>query len=235
MELRDSAAHVFVVPDALDSEDSIALDPTDAHHLERVLRLRAGEVVSVSDGRGRWRPARWVSGGALAPCGAVQGAESAQPPLTVGFTPVKGDRPEWMVQKLTELGVDRIVPLRAARSVVRWEGDRAGAQVDRLRRVAREAAMQSRRCTLPVVDDLTDVGAVPGALAELGGAPISLEQPTVLIGPEGGWSPAETEGRAHVSLGPLVLRAETAAMAAAVLLGALRFHTVVTSERGPWS
>lgn len=235
MELRDSAAHVFVGSDELDSEDSIALDPTDAHHLARVLRLRSGEMVSASDGQGRWRPARWVGGDRVEPCGAVHVVDAAEPPITVGFTPVKGDRPEWTVQKLTELGVDRIIPLRAARSVVRWEGDRAAGQVDRLRRVAREAAMQARRCILPAVDDVTALGAAPGALAEFGGLPISLEHPAVLIGPEGGWDRVETEGRAHVSLGPLVLRAETAAVAAAVLLGALRFHAVVTREHGQWS
>ena len=74
-----------------------------------------------------------------------------------GFAPVKGDRPEWTVQKLTELGVDRIVPLRAARSVVRWDGERGAAAVERLRRVAREAAMQSRRCRLPEVTEMTSV------------------------------------------------------------------------------
>ncbi len=71
--------------------------------------------------------------------------------LTVGFALVKGERPELIVQKLTELGIDRIVPFVAERSVVRWDGDRAAGHVERLRRVAREAAMQSRRCWLPEV------------------------------------------------------------------------------------
>jgi len=148
----------------------------------------------------------------------------ATPALTIGFTPAKGDRPEWTVQKLTELGVDRIVPLRAARSVVRWEGDRGGAGVARLRRVAREALMQSRRCWLPEVTDLCAPSALPGAvLAEPGGARLTLAHPTVLVGPEGGWAPEELAAAgATVSLGPSILRSETAALAAAVLLAALR-------------
>ena len=104
---------------------------------------------------------------------------AADPPVTVAFAPPKGDRPEWAVQKLTELGVDRIVPLVAARSVVRWTGDRAAAPVERLRRVAREAAMQSRRAWLPVVEEPSSFAAVaarPGAaLAVAGGDPPSLD------------------------------------------------------------
>jgi len=144
---------------------------------------------------------------------------------------VKGERPELVVQKLTELGVDRIVPFAAERSVVRWEGEKAEKQTVRLRRVAREAAMQSRRTWLPEVAELTDFATVcglPGAAgADVGGDPPSLAHPTLLIGPEGGWSPRE---RAllpgSVGLGPTVLRAETAAISGAALLVALRSGVV---------
>ena len=71
----------------------------------------------------------------------------------MAFAPVKGERPEWVVQKLTELGIDRIVPLFSERSVVRWSGARGQATVERLRRVAREAAAQCRRVWLPEVSD----------------------------------------------------------------------------------
>ncbi len=74
-----------------------------------------------------------------------------KPAVTVAFALVKGERPEWVTQKLTELGVDTIVPFTAARSVVRWDDRKAAANRDRLERVAREAAMQSRRCWLPEV------------------------------------------------------------------------------------
>ena len=179
--------------------------------------------MTVTDGVGGWRVCRW-RGGALEPDGPVEHVARPTPALTIGFAPAKGDRPEWTVQKLTELGVDRIVPLRTARSVVRWEGDRGSAAVARLRRVAREALMQSRRCWLPEVTDVCAPSALPGAvLAEPGGPHLSLAHPTVLVGPEGGWAPEElATAAATVSLGPSILRAETAALAAAVLLAALR-------------
>ena len=96
-----------------------------------------------------------------------------------------------------------------------------------MRRVAREGAMQSRRAWLPDVDEVArfdDVATVPGAaLADRGGTAPSLDHPTVLIGPEGGWAPEErSAGLPAVALGPHVLRAETAAITAAATLGLLR-------------
>ena len=154
-----------------------------------------------------------------------------EPRVTVAFAVVKGERPEWAVQKLTEIGVDRIVALQSARSVVRWPLGSAGAQLDRLRRVAREAAVQSRRAWLPVVEAVAPFEAVatePGAaLAHPGGGPPSLDRPTVLVGPEGGWDQAELAwGPPLVRLGPSVLRTETAAVVAGALLCALRVGIV---------
>ncbi len=131
------------------------------------------------------------------------------------------------MQKLTEVGADTIVPLVAERSVVVWPAARIGHQLDRLRRISREAAMQSRQCYLPeVAAPLTfaDAAALDGVcLAHMGGDSPSLARPTVLVGPEGGWSDRELEfGLPRVGLGPSVLRAETAAVAAGVLLAALR-------------
>ncbi|MBW3670018.1 MAG: 16S rRNA (uracil(1498)-N(3))-methyltransferase [Actinobacteria bacterium] len=225
--MRSSSAHVFVA-----DLDAPELEADDRHHLSRVLRLRAGETVSASDGRGRWRPCTWTGedgDGGLVPAGEVARVAAPAPAITVAFAPVKGDRPEWVVQKLTEVGVDRIVVLATARSVVRWEGDRAAKHVERLGRVAREAAMQSRRAWLPQVEGVVAFHEAAGAsgggvaLAEPGGAPPSLDRPVVLVGPEGGWSDDELAVELpRVGLGPTVLRAETAAVAAGVLLSALR-------------
>ena len=220
--MRSSSAHVFVA-----DLDAPELDPDDRHHLARVLRLRAGETVSASDGRGGWRPCTWTGDGGLALAGEIERLPRPEPTVTVAFAPVKGDRPEWVVQKLTEVGVDCIVPLSCARSVVRWEGERAVRNVERLRRVAREAAMQSRRVWLPEVADVAPFAEVAdrpeAAVAEPGGEPPSLARPLVLVGPEGGWAPEELAVEApRVGLGGTVLRAETAAMAAGVLLCALR-------------
>jgi 16S rRNA (uracil1498-N3)-methyltransferase len=151
------------------------------------------------------------------------------PELVVGFVVAKGDRPEWVVQKLTEIGVDRIVPVRSQRSVVRWEGDRAERAVERIRRVAREASGQSRRAWLPEVSDLCtleELGRWTGQapfLAHPGGKPPSLAHPVVVVGPEGGWDPDELAASAGtVGLGPTVLRSETAAIVTGAILSALR-------------
>jgi 16S rRNA (uracil1498-N3)-methyltransferase len=179
----------------------------------------------VSDGAGRWRPCHF--GAALEPTGEIQDSGPVTPPVTIAVALTKGERLDWAVQKLTEVGVDRIVPFAATRSVVRWDAGRAAHHVERLRRIARQAAMQSRRTWLPSVEDLAafaDVAATPGAaLAEPGGEPPSLKRPAVLVGPEGGWAPEEASATLpRVDLGPTVLRTETAAVAAGALLCALR-------------
>jgi 16S rRNA (uracil1498-N3)-methyltransferase len=218
--------HAFVV----DLEHP-ALTPGDAHHLQRVLRLAPGDPVTISDGAGGWRMARLGRSAAVEPDGAVHHVVPPLPVLTVCFAVVKRERPEWTVQKLTECGVDRIVPIVTERSVVRWDDERAARQQHRLEVIAREAAMQSRRVWLPEVTRVTtfaEAAAMPGAsLAERLGPPPTLDRPVVLVGPEGGWSPAELAADIpHVGLGPNVLRAETAAVAAGLLLAGLRAGVV---------
>jgi 16S rRNA (uracil1498-N3)-methyltransferase len=229
--------HVFVA-----SVESPELAEEDRHHLERVLRTRVGEEVTVADGRGGWRVCAFGADGALEPTGEVEHRPAPAPPITVAFALTKGEKPEVAVQKLTELGVDRIMPFAAARSVARWEGERAAKHVARLRKVAREAAMQCRRAWLPQVDEVVPfsvAAALPGAcLADAGGAPPSLDRPVVLVGPEGGWSDDErAAGLPAVSLGTHVLRAETAAIAAATVLGGLRAGIVLHAgslQTGVW-
>lgn len=222
--LPRAAAHAFVA-----DVGAPELDPGDRHHLARVLRLADGQAVTVADGRGRWRPCTWRGERALEPAGDVVSEPAPEPAVTVAFALTKGERPEWVVQKLTEVGVDAIVAFRAARSVVRWDEAKASAAVERWRRVAREAAMQCRRVRLPEVAGVAGFAEVAdrfgstGALAAPGGGPPGLERPVVLVGPEGGWAPEELAcGLPTVGLGPTVLRAETAAVAGAVLLCALR-------------
>ena len=150
------------------------------------------------------------------------------PRLTVAFALVKGDRPELIARALTEVGIDRIVPMHTERSVVRWDRDRGAAGMARLRRVVRGAGMQSRRLWLPDVADVTELRRLAAvgnrvALAVPGGPPPDLGRPTILIGPEGGWTEGELvqlPGRA--GLGPYVLRTETAAIVAGALLVAAR-------------
>ncbi len=209
------------------------LTENDVHHLVRVLRQRAGDPMTVADGSGRWRTARLdlSNPASLGSLGPVSELVDPAPAIAVGFALVKGDKPELIVQKLTELGVDRIVPFRADRSVVRWDDAKAAKAVARLRTVARSAAMQCHRPHLPVVSDVADLGSLVGAgaaLADRGGAAPSLAMPFVLVGPEGGWSEAEAQQPApRVALGVHMLRAETAAVAIGVILTSLRVGIVI--------
>lgn len=217
--LRRSAAHVLVADVAAPTLDEAAV-----HHLARVLRVRDGEAVTVTDGRGSWRPCCWRNG-RLEPDGDVEFVVAPARAITVAAALPKKDRAEWLVQKCTEIGVDRIVLLASERSVVRWTGERAAHHRQRLDRVADEAAQQSRRVWWPQL-----VGPVPAAsvlvdtpAAEPGGRPLTAEDTAVAVGPEGGWSPAELAVAADtVALGPHVLRVETAAVVAAALLVAGR-------------
>jgi 16S rRNA (uracil1498-N3)-methyltransferase len=217
-------AHAFV-----DDLGCPALADGDRHHLLRVLRLRPAEVISVSDGSGGVRTCRLARDGELEPLDDVRRTVRPQPAITVGFALVKGERPEWVVQKLTELGVDRIVPFVADRSVVRWEPPKAARNAERLTAISRDAAMQSRRLWLPVVESATtlprlvEASGTGVARGDWDGETPGLSCPTILVGPEGGWSDLEREilPRA-VRLGDGILRAETAALAAGVLFTALR-------------
>jgi 16S rRNA (uracil1498-N3)-methyltransferase len=201
------------------------LSDDDRHHLARVLRTRPGDPLTVSDGRGSWRACRF--GDELEPVGEIVRTALPSPPLAVGFALIKGGRPELVVQKLTELGIDRIVPFVAARSVVRPDEARVERQAERLGRVASEAAMQCRRCRLPEVASPTTfavLAAEPGvALAERDGRPPDLGPRMILVGPEGGWTDDERRSVSDlVGFGSPVLRAETAALTVAAVLGALR-------------
>jgi 16S rRNA (uracil1498-N3)-methyltransferase len=234
-EVRNAAALAFV-----DDLKEPALAPDDAHHLLDVLRLRAGESVVAADGNGAYRLVtlqyvgragrrRTTPEARLESVGPIVLMATPEREIAVGLAVGKGDRPEWAVQKLTELGVDAIVFLETARGVVRPKTGAAAHRKDRLVRVAREAAMQSRRLRLPTIagplplaDALTTMPQ-PVALAEPGAPPLGAEPASVLVGPEGGFAPEELGlSPRHVGLPGFVLRTETAAVAAGALLAAWR-------------
>ena len=216
--LRRSAAHVFV-----DSLDDPQISPDDLHHLSRSLRLRDGEVVSLSDGRGRWRLAEWTTGTVQA-SGEITFQERDHAPCAVALVPVKGDRTDGAIEKLVEIGIDEIIVIApTAHSVVRWDDKKWAVALDRYRRIARAAAMQSRRVYLPHVTGpvaLDDVLRRDGtALAEPGGDDSWADVRCVVIGPEGGFSAEEVAGASRrVDLGGTVLRADTAAIVAGLHL-----------------
>jgi 16S rRNA (uracil1498-N3)-methyltransferase len=242
-----AAAHLFVgSADGL--TDTVDVAGEDGHHLARVLRLRLGETVTVADGSGLWRPYRIGAVGAVVRLDATAAPEQEpvlSPGLAVAFALTKGDKPELVVQKLTELGVDRIVPVMAERSVARLDASKAGVALARWRRIAKEAARQCRRANLPAVEPLAPLPTLAGhpglVVAERGGtAATALGAPPggevlVVVGPEGGLAEAEVAALgswAKLDLGPHVLRAETAALAAATLLSARRRSASGGPSRG---
>jgi 16S rRNA (uracil1498-N3)-methyltransferase len=235
-------AHFFVPP--LPAESSlVVLSEEDSHHALRALRLRTGEPVTVSDGEGRVGSGTLVKteqGRAVIEVREVREVHRPPPAVSVVVTPPKGERLRWMVQKLTEIGVDSVWLTEGERSVRTLEGDRAAASIRRLTAVAREAAMQSRQPFLTEVG--VRRGGTPGiTLPADAGAPVIVlhleserrlgavlpgEAPssvTVVVGPEGGFSNREIEaargaGADLASLGPAVLRTETAAVIGAALV-----------------
>ena len=216
-----ATAHVYV--ERLD--DTVTVVGDDGHHLQRARRVRPGETVTAADGYGRWRVFTVVEAAAgavvLEATSALAHEPRLQPTLTVACALTKGEKPELVVQKLTELGVDGIVFVEAARSVVRWGDAKAAAAMDRLRRVAREAGAESRRCPHPrdrrtgrprraARASRTGRGrrrrrARPRAPQPVGGAWV------VAVGPEGGFDDAELRdfGTApRLAVGPFVLRGD---------------------------
>jgi len=226
---RRAAAHVLVGDADLDG--SIVVLPDDVeHHLRRVMRLRDGEVVSVTDGGGRWRMAvvravqgtqRGAASGTIAletTSDVVRAERSA--PFTIASAIPKGDRVDWLVQKASELGVDAVVLLHADRSSTTWKPERAEKQIARLQRIADEAMRQSRRVWRTTVSGPRDARDVlpRAAIAEPGAAPMSGHESVVAIGPEGGWSPDEIlTAQKSIGLGANILRIETAVVVASTL------------------
>ncbi|MFI5977051.1 16S rRNA (uracil(1498)-N(3))-methyltransferase [Streptomyces sp. NPDC051452] len=235
-------APVFVV----DQLDRIAaefvLDGPEGRHAVSVKRLRPGEDVVLTDGRGRW--AEGVVKAAegkdrlvvdLAP---VHEEPAATPRITVVQALPKGDRGELAVETMTEVGVDAVVPWQASRCITQWKGERGLKALGKWRATAREAGKQSRRVRFPEVADAATTKQVAALLAgadfaavlhESGDARLATaELPAqgeivLVVGPEGGVSPeelalfAQAGARPYV-LGPTVLRTSTAGTAAAALL-----------------
>lgn len=204
--------------------DQAILSDDDHHHLQRSLRLRDGDELTASDGDGRWRSFRF--GSPLEAVGPIVQASPYPYALALAVALTKGSKPELAVQKATELGIDRIVIFSSDHSVVRWDDDKVERGLTRLRRVAREAAMQSRQVRVPTVSFLPGVAALAHegfSRADFAGSDLDATVRSLAIGAEGGWSERERLALpSQVDLGGSVLRAETAAIAASARMAALR-------------
>ena len=216
--LRNSAAHVVV-----DDLENPRLDEVDAHHLFRVLRLRDGDVVTATDGRGRWRECGARGRESIVPHGDVVVETPRALPIGVAFVPVKAEKPEATIRQLVEIGVDEIFVVAPTKRAVAGARDRLN---DRAERIVREACMQSRRVFLPAIHlgvPLDDVVALSGAaLADPNGSAPTNANRLLIVGPEGGFDDGEVSAAIpRVNIGPAVLRAETAALVAGARLIAL--------------
>lgn len=220
--------------------DTLTLTGAEAHHAAAVRRVRVGEAVTVTDGRGAWLEGECES---VAPREVVvrivarRDEDAPSPRIALAQALAKGDRDELAVQAATELGVDEIVPWQASRSVSRWEGPKAEKGRTRWATIVREAAKQAHRAWLPEVTPI----ATTAALAARGDRILVLE-PTaevrlsavdladagsilLVVGPEGGIAPEELArleeaGATRVRLGDTVLRTSTAGPAALALVNA---------------
>jgi 16S rRNA (uracil1498-N3)-methyltransferase len=212
----------------------------EARHLTRVLRVEPGQRFEISDNREAWLAEIAEARGERVVFRTLEPIATAEIPLRITLCAalIKFDRFEWAIEKATELGVERIVPVETARSE-HGLFQAAQKRAERWNRIARESSQQSRRVTAP---GIAPVIRFDGALAEnadyhylldeAAAAPLlqvlPAERPpgacaALLVGPEGGWTDAEREaatqaGWQAVSLAPLILRAETAIAASIAIL-----------------
>jgi len=222
----------------------IIVSVEDVHHITTVLRMKAGEMLILSDGKGTEYTVKIAQVNGTEIATEIVNESRRQipyPRVTLGQGLPKSDKMDWIVQKATELGVWNIVPLITERTIVKVGDEKK--RIVRWRKICREAAMQSNRVDIPAIghilsfkDFLRTSNFEPGTLFllpwEEGTTPIKdalhgksdVNDIIVLIGPEGGFTTAEVEmakgkGFHLVSLGPNILRTETAAVAVLSMIG----------------
>ncbi len=213
-------------------EGDVTLDGSEAHHLLNVRRLGSGSQVELFDGTGRFATAEVIKTTKRSATLRVERCQqdSTLTTLTLAIAFPKPDRARWMIEKLTELGVAKVVPLITEYGVSSGKP----LNVGKLQQYVIDACKQCRRNTLLVLNEpirLTDLTAVTGGSSLFVADQVATSDcshaaadATVLIGPEGGFSEAEhsqliEQGATRVSFGQHILRVETAAVAAAVLFG----------------
>lgn len=235
--------YFFVSPEQI-TGGRVTITGPDVVHISRVLRLGPGDVITVMDGRGKGYRVRLtgITGTAVEGVILEQFIPGGEAPLKVTLVQglSKGDKMDIIIQKSTELGVSCVVPLACRRSVVRLTPAKARERQQRWQRIALEAAKQSRRAIVPRVTEVMDLPAVldlisPGALALMPWEEereLSLKaalrgqscgEVFIFIGPEGGFAAGEVavareRGVLSVSLGPRILRTETAGLATLTMI-----------------
>jgi len=222
---------------ALEHAGEVSLEDAAAHHLARVLRLREGDTLTVFDGRGGEWDAELI-GRRRVRLRAFNAVERESPLRIVLVQGVSsGERMDYTIQKAAELGVATIQPLITKRGVVRLEGHRASARLNHWRKIVIAACEQCGRNRIPEVLALLEFsqyrpgGNGPRLLLSAQGRSLREMKvetaATIAAGPEAGFAPEEQAaleraGFVKASLGPRVLRTETAALAALAAINALR-------------
>lgn len=254
--MKETAAPRFFVDPGRINDNLARITGPDVIHITRVLRLGKGSTVVVLDGRGRSCEAEIVSSGRDEVVCEIKKELSPAPACPVQVTLVqgipKGDKMDTIIQKGTELGVSRVIPLVCRRAVVKLDGERISRKVERWQRIALEAAKQCRRPDVPEVSEPAGLNSVLAGMPENCVALIpweeenrnslkdilykssAVEEIYVFIGPEGGFTSGEVEqaqaaGVLPVTLGPRILRTETAGIAVLAMVlcrwGDLGGHT----------
>ncbi|SIS36801.1 16S rRNA (uracil(1498)-N(3))-methyltransferase [Salimicrobium flavidum] len=230
----------YFVPEDNWKEDQVTIIGQDVHHIKRVMRMVEGDHLIVIHPEEKAYKARIESAGEEVVCNVTEQltAESELPQhVTIVQALGKADKVEWVVQKATELGMDKLIPFQARHSVVKWEDKKQHKKLERMKKIAKEAAEQSERLKIPEISDVSSLEQVLKATENYDfrlfayendvryGTNTSLSQYVkqistgksvcLVIGPEGGFSVEESEklyqeGFQSVRLGRRILRMETA-------------------------
>jgi 16S rRNA (uracil1498-N3)-methyltransferase len=217
--------------------ERFSIQGEDIHHIRRVMRFRPGDQIVACDGEGTDYVGELIEGAEDAViCRILRREPSTGEPglrVTLAQSLPKGDKWEWVLQKGTELGASSFLPFTSRRTVVKWDRAKAEKRRQRWKRILKEAAEQSHRGRIPQVSAVTDWSGLLDAIQEAdlaliayegGGEPLSAalsrqgaSHLLLIVGPEGGWEEEEVRqareaGAVPVSLGPRILRTETAAV-----------------------
>jgi 16S rRNA (uracil1498-N3)-methyltransferase len=239
------SANRFFIPASDFEREQVRLGREQAHQIGHVLRLKAGDAITVLDDSGQEYDVVLTTVGPSEAMGQITGRRRAPGEPTVQLTLFQSllarEKFEWVLQKATEVGVVQIVPVLTERSLVRVKRMEP-ARLDRWRRIVTEAAEQSHRGRIPKLESVSAFGEAVGRRSDFDRCLIAAPSPAavalrealrgaagaetsiaLLVGPEGGFTPQEValaceKGAIPIGLGPRVLRTETAAVVAAALV-----------------
>lgn len=246
----------FIRSDQIE-QNQVHLDKSLQHHLRNVLRLKVGERILLVDERPRRYEARVIASHPN-PIALIIESETLpllqnSPTIRLAVALIKKDKMDWLVQKATELGISRLTPIISTRTIIRPDMRRTEQQMSRWEKIAQEAAQQSCRWDIPVIDAPLSLETLLSEKCDDGFQLICAERHvvrsdqttlrdavfrhdgsgTVLIGPEGGWDASERDkaeavGFLPISLGEEILRTETAALA---ILSILRYEILLGNHQ----